>query len=298
LAVWADTEAQIAKDGRCYQSSGTETQTEIYDLDDDGLAKVKPMKCPAGQTPYRLAHRWLAVAAALVSCQGLPVAQAAEIQRQAVNDGANGLRREAPVFTYHQFTSKLPPLAPTSESPGDVEAASLGQDGLPSAGTSEPVPERAEADATGKSGPARVAEVGATSRSRGPDASTPGASRSQPAGAGETPDTGSTTERPAAPGRTKLIGSGRASWYQHHGRTASGEIYNPNRLTAAHHKLPFGTLVKVVNKSNGRSVIVKITDRTNENTKMKRDYAIDLSRASAQKLGIDGIGQVALYTVN
>lgn len=55
-----------------------------------------------------------------------------------------------------------------------------------------------------------------------------------------------------------------ASWYGHpfHGRkTASGERYNMNSLTAAHNSLPFGTKVRVTNKSNGKSVIVKINDR-------------------------------------
>ncbi|SFL77637.1 rare lipoprotein A [Methylobacterium pseudosasicola] len=97
--------------------------------------------------------------------------------------------------------------------------------------------------------------------------------------------------------KPKLLGSGRASWYKHPGRTANGETYDPNKLTAAHHTLPFGTKVKVVNTRNGRSVIVRITDRTNERTKAKRNYAIDLSRASAQRIGIEGIGRVALYKV-
>ena len=44
-------------------------------------------------------------------------------------------------------------------------------------------------------------------------------------------------------------------------RTASGKIFNMNKLTAAHKKLPFGTIVKVTNEKNGKSVIVEITDR-------------------------------------
>jgi rare lipoprotein A len=111
------------------------------------------------------------------------------------------------------------------------------------------------------------------------------------------PNKGSDGEHRAQPARTVLLGSGRASWYKHSGRTASGQAYNPNALTAAHHTLPFGTKVKVVNKRNGRAVVVEITDRTNERTKLKRNYAIDLSQASARKLGIEGIGMVALYKV-
>nr|WP_238180288.1 septal ring lytic transglycosylase RlpA family protein [Methylobacterium haplocladii] len=94
---------------------------------------------------------------------------------------------------------------------------------------------------------------------------------------------------------TTKLGSGRASWYQHPGRTASGETFKPDGLTAAHHTLPLGARVRVVNNGNGRSVIVRITDRTNQQTQKKRPYIIDLSRGSARALGIDGVAQVALY---
>ncbi|MFL5286541.1 MAG: RlpA-like double-psi beta-barrel domain-containing protein, partial [Rhodopila sp.] len=52
--------------------------------------------------------------------------------------------------------------------------------------------------------------------------------------------------------RLGRLGGGRAVWYQHSGRTASGETYNPNGLTAAHRTLPLGTRVRVVNPKNGR----------------------------------------------
>jgi rare lipoprotein A len=71
-------------------------------------------------------------------------------------------------------------------------------------------------------------------------------------------------------------------------------VFNPNRLTAAHSSLPFGTRVRVVNQENGRSVIVRINDRIAK----KANVAIDLSRQSARVLGIEGIGSVALYRVN
>ena len=100
---------------------------------------------------------------------------------------------------------------------------------------------------------------------------------------------------PADADAGRFLGGGRASWYEHPGRTANGEAYDPDDLTAAHHSLPFGTRVKVVNRDNSRSVVVRITDRTNEHTKAKRDYAIDLSRESARELGIEGIGWVDLY---
>ncbi|GLS42158.1 hypothetical protein GCM10007884_01430 [Methylobacterium brachythecii] len=95
--------------------------------------------------------------------------------------------------------------------------------------------------------------------------------------------------------RGRQISSGRATYYEHPGRTASGEPYNPNGLTAAHHSLPFGTRVTVVNKTNGRAVVVRITDRTNQKTNARRPYVIDLSRRSAHAIGISSVGMVALY---
>src|SRR5271165_7150658 len=58
--------------------------------------------------------------------------------------------------------------------------------------------------------------------------------------------------------------SGKASWYggHHVGRkTASGEIFTRHLLTAAHRSLPLGTLVRVTNLQNHRSIVVKINDR-------------------------------------
>ncbi len=78
---------------------------------------------------------------------------------------------------------------------------------------------------------------------------------------------------------------GIASWYGpgfHGSRTASGEIYNMYKLTAAHKTLPLGTYVKVINLENGRSVIVKINDRG----PFVPGRIIDLSYAAAKKLGM------------
>jgi len=99
------------------------------------------------------------------------------------------------------------------------------------------------------------------------------------------------TVRAGRPTIFSPLGGGRAVWYQHPGRTASGERFNPNGLTAAHRSLPLGTRVRVVNKTNGRSVVVRINDRM----PAKLNYAIDLSRGSARALGIEGVGSVALY---
>ena len=81
------------------------------------------------------------------------------------------------------------------------------------------------------------------------------------------------------------LGSGHASWYgpRFHGRrTASGERFDMNALTAAHRTLPFGTLVRVRNTTNGREVIVRINDRG----PWIRDRVIDLSKAAAQSLDL------------
>jgi rare lipoprotein A len=90
---------------------------------------------------------------------------------------------------------------------------------------------------------------------------------------------------------TKVIQSGRASWYGpgfHGRRTASGETFNTNDLTAAHRTLPFGTKVRVVNKRTGKSVVVRINDRG----PYAHGRVIDLSKASAQAIGISGVGSV------
>jgi len=54
---------------------------------------------------------------------------------------------------------------------------------------------------------------------------------------------------------------GKAAYYAHPGRTASGEVFRPGEMTAAHRTLPFGTRVRVTNTHNGRSVVVRINDR-------------------------------------
>ncbi|RMV43502.1 Rare lipoprotein A [Pseudomonas syringae pv. helianthi] len=79
--------------------------------------------------------------------------------------------------------------------------------------------------------------------------------------------------------------TGTAAYYgaQHHGnRTASGEAFNQNALTAAHRQLPFGTRVKVTNLDNDRSVVVRINDRGPHT----RGRLIDVSREAAEQLGM------------
>jgi rare lipoprotein A len=81
------------------------------------------------------------------------------------------------------------------------------------------------------------------------------------------------------------IQEGKASYYSSalHGRkTASGETYNENKLTAAHKHLPFGTKVRVFNKKNGRSVLVSINDRG----PFVKKRILDLSYFAAKQLGM------------
>lgn len=88
---------------------------------------------------------------------------------------------------------------------------------------------------------------------------------------------------------------GIASWYGEtfQGRkTASGEKFDMNMLTAAHRSLPFNTEVKVTYLKNGKSVTVRINDRG----PYKEGRIIDLSYAAAKAIGLDrdGVGKVKL----
>lgn len=81
------------------------------------------------------------------------------------------------------------------------------------------------------------------------------------------------------------VATGVASWYgkEFHGRrTASGRLYNMNDLTAAHRSLPFGTLVRVQNRSTGKTIMVEVTDRG----PFVGNRVIDLSFAAARDLGV------------
>jgi rare lipoprotein A len=86
--------------------------------------------------------------------------------------------------------------------------------------------------------------------------------------------------------------TGRAAFYSD-GRTASGERTGPNGLTAAHRTLPFGTMVLVTNVRNGRTVVVRITDRG----PYGRGRIIDVSRAAARELDMVGSGTAMVSVV-
>jgi rare lipoprotein A len=88
---------------------------------------------------------------------------------------------------------------------------------------------------------------------------------------------------------------GRASWYgpYHHGRrTASGERFDMNKLTAAHPTLPLGTGARVTNLENGKSVDVTVNDRG----PYVKGRSIDLSKRAAEELGLkrQGVGTVKI----
>ncbi len=95
------------------------------------------------------------------------------------------------------------------------------------------------------------------------------------------------------PDERTVYEEGKASWYgaPFHGRQASnGEIYDMNKLTAAHRTLPFNTVVRVTNTTNGKSTTVRITDRG----PFVDNRIIDLSFAAAKEIDLVGPGVVAV----
>jgi rare lipoprotein A (peptidoglycan hydrolase) len=92
---------------------------------------------------------------------------------------------------------------------------------------------------------------------------------------------------------------GQASWYGpgfFGNQTASGEIYRPGTMTAAHRSLPFGTRVRVTNLNNGRTQIVTINDRG----PFIGGRIIDLGEGAASSLGVksSGVAPVKLEVLN
>ncbi|WP_180003228.1 MULTISPECIES: septal ring lytic transglycosylase RlpA family protein [unclassified Acinetobacter] len=87
----------------------------------------------------------------------------------------------------------------------------------------------------------------------------------------------------------KFTQTGTASWYgrQFHGRkTASGETFDMNALTAAHRSLPLNCFIRVTNRNNGKSVVVKVNDRG----PFHGNRVLDLSYGAAKQLGITSAG--------
>lgn len=93
--------------------------------------------------------------------------------------------------------------------------------------------------------------------------------------------------------------TGKASWYGpgfHGKKTSNGERYNMHALTAAHKTLPLGTMVRVSNLGNGKSVVVRINDRG----PFHGNRIIDLSKAAAGRLGFisNGMARVKVESLN
>ena len=102
----------------------------------------------------------------------------------------------------------------------------------------------------------------------------------------------------SAQANVEHVGDGVASFYGRElagNRTASGERFNPQALTAAHRTLPLGSKLKVTNKANGKSVIVRVNDRG----PFTKARLIDVSYAAAQELNLirAGHGNVSLELV-
>ena len=197
--------------------------------------------------------------------------------------------RVAPVFTRPEVRSRLPPLPLPEESTPPSMQTTVGE------GSGEP-------EAAEPKGPATaLKELLAPSAEASPSPAPPLNSTPPPA-----PESTTRGAVPAQPRPLAVTGSlqahspimrGRATWYEHPGQTASGERFDPNRFTAAHRTLPFGTRLRVVNLHNRRSVNVRINDRIPPKPKV----VIDLSRASARAIGItarQGVGLVALYRMH
>jgi rare lipoprotein A len=110
----------------------------------------------------------------------------------------------------------------------------------------------------------------------------------------------SVVSQPAKKAHGKIF-RGIASWYGSvfNGRkTASGETFDMNAMTACHPTLPFGSMVRVVNLRNRKSVVVRITDRGDLGSNNGR--IIDLSYAAAEKLQMTqaGLAKVSLEVLS
>src|SRR6202790_5769571 len=84
-----------------------------------------------------------------------------------------------------------------------------------------------------------------------------------------------------------------AIYSQKDGKTASGESFSPGKLTAAHRSLPFGTMVRVTNLRNGRTVMVRINDRG----PFTKGRIIDVTAAAAAELKFSDLTPVTLEVV-
>ena len=111
------------------------------------------------------------------------------------------------------------------------------------------------------------------------------------------PELFSTVTQSSARATETHVGTGDAVWYSLKGKTASGEQFDPEKLTGSHRTLPFGTEVRVVNRRTGADVVVRINDRMG-NVPRNRKVIIDLSPAAAKRLGITGRDKVDILRLD
>jgi rare lipoprotein A len=98
------------------------------------------------------------------------------------------------------------------------------------------------------------------------------------------------------------VQTGLASYYGpgfHGQETASGEIFDQRKMTAAHRTLPLGTVVTVTNLENGRRVVLRVTDRGPYGRNYRKGTIIDVSKGAARRLGFirDGLVRVKVEVV-
>ena len=85
-----------------------------------------------------------------------------------------------------------------------------------------------------------------------------------------------------------------ATWYMHGSRTANGERFDPNGMTAAHKKLPFNTRVRITNPENGNSIVVRINDRG----PFRKGYEFDLARGAARAISMRGTSKLEVLVLD
>ncbi len=103
------------------------------------------------------------------------------------------------------------------------------------------------------------------------------------------------------PGKRR-VQTGLASYYGpgfHGQETASGEIFDQRKMTAAHRTLPLGTVVRVTILENGRRVVLRVTDRGPYGRNYRKGTIIDVSRGAARRLGFirDGLVRVRVEVI-
>jgi rare lipoprotein A len=81
-----------------------------------------------------------------------------------------------------------------------------------------------------------------------------------------------------------------ATWYKAGRKTANGEKFDPHGMTAAHKKLPFNTMVRVTNPSNGKSILVRINDRG----PFTKGRDLDLAMGAAKAIDMKGTSKLVM----